>query len=285
MTLPPLEGLDAWLAGREGQVPALRPGCGKRVLWADGPRRTAWAVVYIHGFSASRREVSPYPERVAEGLGANLFATRLTGHGQDGPAMGRASLADWRRDLGEALAIGRLLGERVLAVACSTGATLLTLALASGGRAEGAVMLSPNYGLRLRRLQALLDAPWAAHWAPLLVRGLQGPPAANVASGIWSSGYPVRAYAPMAEAVRAVRRADLEIIRAPALFAYSDADQIVDPALAEAVQRRWGGPVRRLALVPGPDDDPMAHVMAGDALSPGQTGPLASATLDWAATL
>ena len=283
--IPSLDELDDWLAAREAQVPALRPGCEKRITWADGPVRTPWSVVYIHGFSASRREVSPYPERLAQGLGANLFGTRLSGHGQDGAAMNGATLRDWRADLAEALAIGRALGERVLALSCSTGSTLLTLALAGGEPVAGAVMLSPNYGLRMRRLQAALDAPFASRWGPFVVRGEQGPPAANLASGIWSSGYSVAAYAPMSASVRSVRRADLEAIRAPALFAYSEADQVVDARLTAAVMRRWGGPVRRLDLHPGPGDDPAAHVMAGDALSPGQTEPLVRATLDWASGL
>lgn len=283
--IPALADLEAWLEDREAQVPALRSGCERRAIWADGPRRTPWSVVYIHGFSASRREVSPYPEKVAERLGASFFGARLTGHGQDGPAMDRATLADWRRDVAEALAIGRALGERVLAVSCSTGSTLLTLALALGGEAAGAVMLSPNYGVRRRRLQAALDAPFAARWMPLLVRRAQGPPAANADSGIWTNGYSVRAYAPMAQSVRAARRADLDGIRTPALFAFSEADQVVDAGLAAAVMSRWGGPVRRLALAPGAGDDPMAHVMAGDALSPGQTEGLVRATLDWARTL
>jgi pimeloyl-ACP methyl ester carboxylesterase len=281
VTLPPLDRVDAWLAGRESKVPNLRPGCEKRITWADGPRRTPWSVVYIHGFSASRREVSPYPERVAEGLGANLFGTRLTGHGQDGAAMGRATLPDWHADVVEALAIGRALGERVLAVSCSTGCTVLTLALASGEEVEATAMLSPNYGLRMRRLQAALDAPFAAHWAPLLMRRPQRAPAASHASGIWTGDFPVSAYGPMAEAIRAVRRADLEAICAPGLFIHSASDQVIDPGLTAAVMRRWGGPSRRIAPVPGPGDDPMAHVIAGDALSPSQTEPLALATLDW----
>ena len=285
MTLPALEALDAWLADREARVPGLRPGCEKRVAWADGPRRAPWSVVYIHGFSASRREVSPYPEMVAEGLGANLFGTRLAGHGQDGEAMGRATLAEWRADVAEALAIGRALGDRVLAISCSTGCTVLTLALASGEEVAATALLSPNYGLRLRRLQAALDAPFAAHWAPFLMRRPQRPPAGSHISGIWTSGFPVRAYVPMAEAVRAIRRADLDAIRAPALFIHSASDQVVDPALTAAVMRRWGGPSRHLPPTPGQGDDPMAHVIAGDALSPSQTEPLVRATLDWLRTL
>lgn len=279
--IPRLPAIDAWLAEGEARAPALRPGCEKRVIWADGPKRTSWSVVYVHGFSASRREVSPYSEEVARGLGANWFGTRLAGHGQDGAAMDRASLRQWRQDVAEAFALGGAIGERMLVVACSTGCTLVTLELADGAQADGAVMLSPNYGLRFRRLQVALDAPFAAHWVPLLSRGPKGPPAGKAGSGIWTSGYSARAYAPMAQSVRSIRRADLEHIRVPALFAFADEDQVVDPGLSAALMRRWGGPSRRLVLRPGPDDDPMAHVMAGDALSPGQTEGLVTATLDW----
>lgn len=283
--IPPLGNLDAWLAEGEARAGGVRPGCERRVTWAAGPARTPWSVVYVHGFSASRREASPWPERVARGLGANLFGARLTGHGQDGEAMDRARLRDWRADVAEAFAIGRALGERLLVLSCSTGCTLVALAMAGGERADGAAMLSPNFGLTFRRLQAALDAPFAAAWAPLLIRGRQGPPAANVESGIWTSGYTVRAYAPMAEAVRAARRADFESIHAPALFAFSEADQVVDPGLTTQVMRRWGGPVREVRLASGPGDDPSNHVLAGDALSPGLTDRVVAETLDWARPL
>jgi len=284
VSLPPIRDLDAWLAERESRAHALRPHCEKRIFWSGEVERTPWSVVYIHGFSASRRELAPYPEMVAEELGANLFGARLTGHGQDGQAMGLATLGDWCADLAEAIAIGRALGDRVLAVSCSTGGTLLTLALARGEEVAGAVMVSPNFGVKTRRVQAMLDAPLASRWGPLLMRGEVGAPTVDV-SGIWTPRYPVRAYVPMAEAVRAVRRADLDAIRVPALFAYSDSDQIVDPGLTTAVMRRWGGPVRRIAMQTGPGDDPAAHVMAGEAKSPGQTARLVRQTVDWARSL
>jgi hypothetical protein len=124
VVIPPLPALDAWLADREARVPRCGRAARRRMIWADGPRRTDWSVVYVHGFSASRREASPWPERVAEALGANFFGARLTGHGQDGPAMDRATLRDWRADTAEALAIGRAVGERLLVLSCSTGSTL-----------------------------------------------------------------------------------------------------------------------------------------------------------------
>lgn len=288
MTLPPLGELDAWLARREAEVPRLRPGCAKRVLWArpcERPgERTALSVVYVHGFSASGREVSPLPERVAEGLGANLFLARLAGHGQDGAAMGEATLRDWRGDLAEALAIGRALGRRVLLMGCSTGCTLLALALAEGEEAAGAVMLSPNFGVASRRVQLLLDLPVVRTVVPRLVPGVRGEPASGEAAGVWTQGWPARALIPMAQAVRAVRRAPLDLIRAPALFAFSAQDRVVDATATGSVIARWGGPVATLPLSPVPGGDPMNHVLAGP-LSPAGTEPLAAAVLAWARAL
>ncbi|MDD4273595.1 MAG: hypothetical protein PHG14_07705 [Desulfobacter postgatei] len=38
--------------------------------------------VYIHGFSATRKETAPLSDLVAKTLNANLFYTRLSGHGR-----------------------------------------------------------------------------------------------------------------------------------------------------------------------------------------------------------
>lgn len=279
--IPEIGELADWLARREALVPALREGAAKRIDWAGRPgERTPLAVVYLHGFSASPREVSPYTERLAAGLGANLFATRLAGHGVDGAAMGVATLAAWRADVAEALSVGRTLGERVLAVACSTGGTLLALALAGGEEVAGAVMLSPNFGTRSRRAQMALDLPFAAAWAPYL--GERGMDHEGEKGLVWTARFPITAFIPMAQAVRRVRRADLDAIRAPTLFAFADADRVVEPRLTRAAMARWGGPVAVFPLEHGPADDPMRHVPAG-LLSPGLTDGLVEATVEWAA--
>lgn len=284
MTPPALGDLDAWLAAREAEVPRLRPGCAKRVVWARPGERTPLALVYVHGFSASGREVSPLPERVAEGLGANLFLARLAGHGQDGAAMGEATLPEWRADVTEALAVGRALGRRVLLMGCSTGCTLITLALAEGEMAAGAALLSPNFGVASRRIQLLLDLPVVRTVVPRLMPGVRGEEATGEAAGIWTAGWPARALIPMAQAVRAVRRAPLDLIRTPALFAFSDRDQVVDAAATGSVMARWGGPATALRPAPVAGGDPMNHVLAGP-LSPGGTEGLVRDVLAWARAL
>ena len=291
--LPPLVALDAWLAAREAAVPALRADAAKRIVWAADPgARTDWAVVYIHGFSASLGELRPVPDRVAAALGANLFYTRLAGHGRDGPAMAEATVADWVADTAEALAVGRALGERVLVIATSTGATLAALAAHDPDMAAdvaGLVLVSPNF--RLAGWPGrVIEWPRARDWGPLLVGETRGFTPRNPDHGrYWTQHYPTVAVAPMGALTRAVRSLDPAAVAVPALFVVHERDRIVDVPAALEQAAGWGrgtgarAEVARVSLLPG--DDPAGHVVAGDVLSPGGTAPLVARILGWVAGL
>jgi esterase/lipase len=283
-----LEGdLEARLAAAEGRLPRLRPGAEKRIVWADpaARARTPLAVVYLHGFSASRAELAPVAEEVAAGLGANLFLTRLTGHGQDGPAMLEGSAAAWMDDAAEAMAIGRRLGERVLLIGTSTGATLAVLAAAEpevSASLAGVVLVSPNFGM-LGRGAWLLDLPLARWWLPLVAgreRGFEPVNARHRAGWTWR--YPTAAVLPVAELVRRANRVRFEAIGVPALFLWNPGDRVVDARRTPEVAARWGGPVTLHPVSVGAGDDPAGHVVAGDALSPERTAEVVAAIVDWA---
>jgi len=121
---------EAYLARREAEVKDIRPGLQKEIVWADPATRarTPLAIVYVHGFSASKGEVRPLPDRVAAALHANLFYTRLTGHGEDGAAMAKGGVNAWINDYAEAITIGRAIGDRVVVIGTSTGGSLATWA-------------------------------------------------------------------------------------------------------------------------------------------------------------
>ncbi len=65
-------------------------------------------------------------EQLAEKLQANVFYSRLTGHGRSDDAMADATLDAWKKDAREAYQIGSAIGERVLLIGTSTGGTLST---------------------------------------------------------------------------------------------------------------------------------------------------------------
>lgn len=284
-----LTELPDWIAAQELQFSDIRPGEEKRILWAGEPGvKTPLAVVYLHGFSASSEEIRPVPDDVAAALGANLFFTRLAGHGRTSAAMAEPLAGDWIEDTAEAMEIGRRLGDRVLVIATSTGGTLAAIAATDPDLSRdmaGIVMVSPNFGLRPLATR-ILDLPFARVWGPWVAGRTRSFEATNAGHAAhWTSTYPSVALFPMAALVRHARALDLGAAQVPLLVLYNPGDQVVDPARTLAAAARWGGPVRLEQVVPGPGDDPYGHVIAGDILSPGQTGTAVGLILDWAAGL
>lgn len=277
---------EGWVTGREQQFTDIRPGDGKRILWAGAKgAKTPLAIVYVHGFSASPAEIRPVPEEVARNLGANLFFTRLAGHGRDGKAMVTASAEDWLFDMAEAMAIGRRLGERVVVIGTSTGGTLAALAAADPALNEGlagTVMISPNFGIHAPA-QWILDAPFVESWGERVVGETRAFTPLNDEQGRhWTTEYPTAAIYPMARLIRAARDADYGQAATPALFIYAPADQVIDPARIPPVVQAWGGPIRVETREVQGDDDPLSHVIAGDIMSPGQTEPVIDIITEWA---
>jgi len=280
------DDLEAWLATEEQQFSDIVPGTAKHIDWA-GPvgRRTPLAVVYLHGFSATSQEIQPVPAQVAAALGANVFYTRLTGHGRGGVAMAGATAGDWIEDTAAALAIGRRLGDRVLVLATSTGGTLAAIAATDPQLSQdlaGAVLISPNFGVR-PLAGKILDLPLARHWGPWLAGAeFSFPPTNAEQARYWTTTYPTAALFPMAALVRHARGLDFGAAKTPALFLVAAEDQVVDPARTETVIAAWGGPVQVARPVMGPGDDRYSHVIAGDILSPGQTAATVALIVAWA---
>ncbi len=278
--------LDVWLQGREAAFDDMIPGVAKRIFWAGAPgAKTPLAVVYVHGFSATSEEIRPVPDEVARALGANLFFTRLAGHGRGSSAMAEPVAGDWIEDVAEAMAIGRRLGDRVLVIATSTGATLAAVAATDPALADGMaglVLISPNFRLN-SPAAVVLDLPFARWWGPLVAGGTQSfEPRSPEQARYWTTSYPTEALFPMAALARLARGLDFGTATVPALFVYSAEDRVIDPAAIAPVMAEWGGPVTQEVRDMQAGDDPWAHVIAGEIMSPGQTEPVIAAILAWA---
>lgn len=279
------EGIGVYLEAMESRFDDIRPDSRKRVIWAgERETRTALSLVYFHGFSASSQEIRPVPDLLAQSFGANLVFTRFRGHGRDGDAMAEATASDWLADAAEALAVARATGERVVILATSTGASVAAVALQDPTmreRVAGVIFVSPNFGIN-NPMAPLLTWPGARHWLPRLVGERRSFEPLNPAQAAeWTTEYPSTAVFPMAAIVARARALDFGAMTMPALFYYSDADQVVRPDLTSRVVAEWGGPVTRIAPVLGPQDDPFAHVVAGDIMSPGNTRAATEAMVGW----
>ena len=156
-----LEELDHYIAEKELQAANLKPDNHSRIIWADSIRQTEYSVVYLHGFSASGMEADPIHFDFARRFGCNLYLPRLAGHGiADDDAFKDLTPQDLLDSAREALAIGRLIGQKVIVMSTSTGGTLsIYLAAHNPHAVHAQILFSPNIELYSRAAD-ILTYPW-----------------------------------------------------------------------------------------------------------------------------
>lgn len=279
------DDLDGYLAETENHYLDIRDGLQKQIIWADSSKRekTDFAVVYIHGFSASLAEVRPVPDDVAASLGGNLYFTRLKGHGRTSSAMAEARADDWLFDVAEAVAIGERLGDRVIVISTSTGSSLVTFLAATRPewreKIAAYVMISPNFKIAAPTA-FLLTWPWARYFVPAIMGDMRGAKAADAKINYgWTLPHSTLSLLPMAKITHEAGQVALSEIKAPALFIYSPNDQVVSTQAIENAILNWGGATESLIVETSGHE--ANHVIAGDILSPNTTKGVILAIEKW----
>ena len=218
------------------------------------------------------------PQRLARRLGANLFLTRLAGHGIPGDALGSVTVEDWMRDAVEAMEVGRALGERVLVI--GSGGTLATW-LASSEYADGlqgVVLMSPNFGPSDPRAD-MLTWPWGLQIAELVQGEYRSwEPVNEEHRRYWTTRYPTKALVPMMSLVKLVREQGLSGVRVPLLVMYSPQDRLLDIQRIIDAAESLDPDLVEVVPVEDPEKSHL-HVLAGDILSP-STSPLVLETIE-----
>ena len=286
-TAPQLpEDIEAYLADAERQVAAqfeLIPDTEKRVTWYGEPGvRTAYAVVNLHGFSATRQETAPLAERVAKSLAANLFETRLSGHGHAERPMHAVRAEDWLADTAEALAIGARLGEKIVVIGTSTGGTL-ALAMSKHETAAAVsdiVLISPNLQPRDGKAR-WLTGPAGPLIAKLVAGDTRSWQAHNEQQArYWSTTYPIEAAVEVMRLVDLVNSALPTQLEQNLLVLLSPDDTVVSPEATKQAYEHIEAPQKALVEIEDAGD-PSNHVLAGDILSPGSTDEIAALIVDF----
>ena len=140
----------------------IKPDNEARIVWADTThRKTPYAIVYLHGFSASQGEGIPLHREIASKFGCNLYLPRLAEHGLDTTdAMVGLTADNYWESARDALAVGSRLGDKVILMGTSTGGTFaLQLAAAYPDSVAALVLLSPNIAINDPNAWLLND-----HW-------------------------------------------------------------------------------------------------------------------------
>ena len=260
----------------------LRPNIEKKIIWSDKPsNKTKISLVFIHGFSATRAELSPVIENVAKELKANIFFTRLTGHGQDGQSLGKASLDEWLKDTEEAIKVGEIIGDSVVLIGSSTGCSLIHRALEKHLKIKAVIYVSPNFGPK-SFLGPLLRIPGVKWLLPIFLgKEISFFPENPENERCWTLSYPPKALLTTKDAVIEAHKVNHNKIKVPMLFWFSDEDKIVSSKATRKVISKIGSNASVYSPALTSKDDPSRHCILGDILSPSQTKTGVDKIVDW----
>ena len=162
--------LDNYVKANEAKH-KLKPDNEARIIWANEAAKqiTDYAIVYIHGFSASQEEGDSVHRNIAKEFGCNLYLARIAEHGIDTTAQMINLTADkYWESAKEALAIGKKLGKKVILMSTSTGGTVsLKLAADYPNDVNSLILMSPNIAINNDKAW-LLDGHWGLQIARLV---------------------------------------------------------------------------------------------------------------------
>lgn len=162
--------LEKYIAVNEAKH-KLKPDNEARILWFNdsAKEKTEYAVVYLHGFSASQEEGDPLHYEFAKKFGCNLYLSRLADHGIDTTdALANYTAEKSWRSAVEAYAIGKQLGRKIILMSTSTGGTLALKLCATFPDIAANIMMSPNIAINDRNAW-LLNNRWGLQIAHIVV--------------------------------------------------------------------------------------------------------------------
>ena len=165
--------LERYIKDMESRRP-VKPENEARIIWNNDSlkNKTEYAVVYLHGFSASQEEGDPVHQDFAKKFGCNLYLARLAEHGLDtAEALINLTADNYWESAKQALAIGKQLGEKVILMGTSTGGTqALQLAAAYPNDVAALLLMSPNIAIN-DPAAWILNNHWGLQLARLVKKG------------------------------------------------------------------------------------------------------------------
>lgn len=253
--------LEKYINAREA-LHKLKPDNQARIIWINDSikSKTDYAVVYLHGFSASQEEGDPVHYQFAKKFGCNLYLSRLAEHGIDTTeAMANLTADKLWNSAKEAYAIGKQLGKKVILMATSTGGTLALKLAAAYPEISSLILLSPNIAIND-------PLAWVAnnHWGLQIAHLVKGKynttdDSTALEEKYWYNKYRMESVTEMQELLETTMKSSLfEKIKQPVLLLYyykdeEHQDKTVKVSAMKRMFRQLGTPdsLKREVAVPG----------------------------------
>lgn len=236
------QAMEQYVADQEAKH-QIKPDNEARIIWLNDSVKapTEYAVVYLHGFSASQEEGDPVHLDFAKKIGANLYLSRLDAHGIDTThPLGNFTAEGLWNSAKAAYAIGKKLGKKVILMSTSTGGTVALKLCAEYPDIAASLLLSPNIAINDPNAW-LLNNPWGKQIGEAIVGKFRlVPDTTAIYAKYWNTRYATTSLVQLQELLETTMKASVfERIKTPTLLLYyykNDEEQ--DPVVKVSAMKR-----------------------------------------------
>ncbi|MBX3241688.1 MAG: alpha/beta hydrolase [Chitinophagaceae bacterium] len=275
--------LERYIADNENKH-KLKPNNEARVIWHNDSlkNKTEYAIVYLHGFSASQEEGTPVHRNIAKEFGCNLYLARLAEHGIDtiDPLIHLTPEKYWE-SCKEALAIGKNLGEKVILMGTSTGGSNALHLASEYPDIAALILLSPNIEI-FDKNAWLLNNHWGLQIAEVVLgnKYFTASDTRPVYKQYWHWQYPVKALTELQEYLETTMTPKtFKKVTQPLLMLYYYKDDIHQDSVVSVpamltMYEQLGTPAdkKMKESIPGAGDHVLASYIKSNNLLAVQTG-------------
>jgi esterase/lipase len=267
--VPAASSLVTYIGTQESQH-KIKPNNEARIVWANDSSHqpTEYAIVYLHGFSASQEEGNPVHRNIAKQFGCNLYLARLSQHGIDTTdALINMTADNLWESAKQAYAIGKQLGKKVILMGTSTGGTLAIQLAATYPEIAGLILYSPNIAINDPNAWLINN-----HWGLQIARLVKGSDFntaktnTDIYKQYWNHQYRLEAAAQLQEMLETTMvPATFTKVKQPVLTLYyykdeAHQDAVVKVSAMKEMMAQLGTPADQKRMIAIPEAG--SHVLA-----------------------
>ena len=237
--------VESYIAEKEMLFQNTNPRAKKKIIWFDDTKvKTEYSIVYLHGSFATGVQQEDVLVKIAKRLEANLFISRLTGHGSGFESTKSIEAKNFLEDAAEAVAVGNQIGNKVILMGFSAGGTFALMATKDqklNKKIDHLVLVAPwtpkltlpyfiaatglffksQYKFNFPRMFNLSNEEWGPFWVNEFHRTLP--------RQLWVAAF-------------SGRKLKFQETTIPLLVFYEEKDKVVNAVGVKKIFERWKGP-------------------------------------------